>query len=303
MNYYKEVESLIKQNEINKGVRTLQDNSETLHTYWNIGRLIVEAQGGKKRAKYGDGLIKEWGHKLSLKYGKGYDYTNLSRMRSLFIAFPNVGTLSQHLSWSHYYTILPIKNSNERNYYINQVILNNLSVRDLRREIKNKSFDRLSYADKENIKIITEENTTLTIEDMIKDPIILKIDKNTNDVNEKAIHKYIISLLENKFLELGTGFALVGHEYKIKIGNSYNYIDLLFFNTELNAYIVVEVKTKESKPQDIGQLEFYVNNVENNIKKNYHNKTIGILIVKKKNKYVIEYTTSNDIYVTTYMLT
>ena len=134
------------------------------------------------------------------------------------------------------------------------------------------------------------------------EPIILKVDKSANEVNEKAIHKYIISLLENKFLELGTGFALVGHEYKIKIGNSYNYIDLLFFNTELNAYIVVEVKTKESKPQNIGQLEFYVNYVENNIKKNYHNKTIGILIVKKKNKFVIEYTTSNDILVTTYAL-
>ena len=132
--------------------------------------------------------------------------------------------------------------------------------------------------------------------------IILKIDKNTNEVNEKAIHKYIISLLENKFLELGTGFALVGHEYKIKIGNSYNYIDLLFFNIKLNAYIVVEVKTKESTPQDIGQLEFYVNYIEKNIKESNNNKTIGILIVKKKNKYIIEYTTSNDIYVTTYML-
>ena len=304
MNYYKEVENLIKNNEINKKVRALQDNSETLYTYWNIGKLIVEAQGGEARAKYGNGLIKDWGHRLSLKYGKCYDSSDLAKMRLLYLLFPNLGTLSPKLSWSHYRSILPIKNPNERNYYINQVILNNLSVRDLRREIKNKSFDRLSYADKENIKIITEENTTpLTIEDMIKDPIILKIDKNTNDVNEKVIHKYIISLLENKFLELGTGFALVGHEYKIKIGNSYNYIDLLFFNTELNAYIVVEVKTKESKPQDIGQLEFYVNYVENNIKKNYHNKTIGILIVKKKNKFVIEYTTSNDIYVTTYMLT
>ena len=137
---------------------------------------------------------------------------------------------------------------------------------------------------------------------MIKDPIILKIDKNTNEVNEKAIHKYIISLLENKFLELGTGFALVGHEYKIKIGASYNYIDLLFFNIKLNAYIVVEVKTKESKPQDIGQLEFYVNYIEKNIKESNNNKTIGILIVKKKNKFVIKYTTSTDIYVTTYML-
>ena len=302
MNYYKEVESLIKQNEINKGVRALQDNSETLHTYWNIGRLIVEAQGGKKRAKYGDGLIKEWGHKLSLKYGKCYGFRTLSRTRSFYLVFPKVSTVLTQLSWSHYIYLLPIKNANERNYYINQVILNNLSVRDLRKEIKNKAFDRLSYADKENIELINDVNTPLTIEDMIKDPIILKIDKNTNEVNEKAIHKYIISLLENKFLELGTGFALVGHEYKIKIGASYNYIDLLFFNIKLNAYIVVEVKTKESKPQDIGQLEFYVGYVENNIKKSYHNKTIGILIVKKKNKFVIEYTTSNDIYVTTYML-
>ena len=101
MNYYEQVENLIKNNEINKKVRALQDNSETLITYWNVGKLIVEAQGGEKRAKYGDGLIKEWGEKLSLKYGKGYDYTNLSRMRSLFIAFPNVGTLSQHLTWTH----------------------------------------------------------------------------------------------------------------------------------------------------------------------------------------------------------
>ena len=220
MNYYEQVESLIKNNEINKKVHALQNNSETLYTYWNIGRLIVEAQDGKKRAKYGDGLIKKWGKKLSEKYGRGYDYTNLSRMRTLYITFPIIGTLSQQLSWSHYYTILPIKNPNERNYYINRVILDNLSVRDLRREIKNKSFDRLSYADKENIEIISDMNSSLSIKDMIKDPIILKSNIDQNEINEKAIHKYIISLLEDKFLELGTGFALVGHEYKIVISNN-----------------------------------------------------------------------------------
>ncbi len=138
---------------------------------------------------------------------------------------------------------------------------------------------------------------------MIKDPIILKSDININELNEEIIHKYIISLLEDKFLELGTGFALVGHEYKLIVGNNTYHIDLLFFNTELNAYIVVEVKTRSLKPQDIGQLEFYVGYVENNIKKNYHQKTIGVLIVKKNNKYIIEYTTNPDIYVTTYMLT
>lgn len=262
MNYYKEVESIIKKNEINKGVRALQDNSETLYTYWHIGKLIVEAQGGAKRAKYGNNLIKEWGKKLSEKYGKGYDYTNLSRMRLLYIAFPIVGSLSQQLTWTHYRYILPIKNANERNYYINQVILNNLSVRDLRCEIKNKSFDRLSYKDKTNIEIITESDK-LTIEDMLKDPIILKSDIETKELNEAIIHKYVISLLENKFLELGTGFALVGHEYKIIIDNKTYHIDLLFYNYLLNAFVVIEVKTRSLKPQDIGQLEFYVGYVEN----------------------------------------
>ena len=304
MNYYNEVENLIKKNEINKGVRALQDNSETLFTYWNIGKLIVEAQGGEKRAKYGNGLIREWGEKLSKKYGKGYDYTNLSRMRALYTTFPIIGSLSQQLTWTHYRYILPIKNENERNYYINLTVLNNLSVRDLRREIKNNSFDRLSYADKENIKIISDTYTTpLSIKDMIKDPIILKIDDNTKVLNEEVIHKYIISLLENKFLELGTGFALIGHEYKIIVGNNNYRIDLLFYNYKLNVFIVVEVKTRGIKPQDIGQLEFYVNYIENNLKEINNNKTIGVLIVKKKNKYVIEYTTSPDIYVTTYMLT
>ena len=302
MNYYEQVENLIKNNEVNKKVRALQDNSETLLTYWNVGKLIVEAQGGKKRAKYGDSLIKEWGNKLSEKYGKKYDTSYLSKMRLFYLTFPILESLIPKLSWTHYMLILPIKNENERNYYINRVILDNLSVRDLRREIKNKSFDRLSYADKENIEIISDMNLSLSIEDMIKDPIILKSDIDTNEINEKAIHKYIISLLEDKFLELGTGFALVGHEYKIVISNNTYHIDLLFYNYKLNAFIVVEVKTRAVKPQDIGQLQFYVSYVENNIKDSNHNKTIGILIVKKKNKYVIEYTTSSDIYVTTYML-
>ena len=304
MNYYNEVESLIRNNEINKGVRALQDNSETLYTYWHIGRLIVEAQGGKARAKYGDGLIKEWGKKLSVKFGKKYDARTLERARTLYLQFPISGSLTPKLTWTHYRYILPIKNSNERNYYINQVILNNLSVRDLRREIKNKSFDRLSYADKENIELISDTNNTfLSIKDMIKDPIILKVGDEVKELNEAVIHKYIISLLENKFLELGTGFALVGHEYKFVVDNNTYHIDLLFYNYKLNAFIAVEVKTRKLKSQDIGQLDFYVNYIENNIKENNNNKTIGILIVKEKNKYVIGYTTSNDIYVTTYLLT
>ncbi len=303
MNYFKNIEELIIENEANKKANALRDNSSTLQTYWNIGKLIVEAQGGEKRAKYGDNLISEWGKKLSEKYGKGYDKSNLSRARTFYLYFPIVATVSQQLSWSQYREILPIKNENERNYYINLVILNNLSVRELRKEIKNKSFDRLSYADKEHIEIISDTNNTpLSIKDMIKDPIILKTDKNIDKIDELAIHKYIISLLEDKFLELGTGFTLAGHEYKIHIDNKTYKIDLLFFNYKLNAFVVVEVKTRKIKHTDIGQLKFYVNYVEDNIKDINHNKTIGLLIVKENDKYIIKYTTSNDILVTTYAL-
>ena len=178
-------------------------------------------------------------------------------MRKFYNIFPIVDTLCPQLSWSHYRYILPIKDVNERNYYINQVIINNLSVRDLTREIKNKSFDRLSYKDKTSIEIINDNNK-ITIEDMIKNPIILKSDTDNNEINEAVIHKHIISLLKDKFLELGTGFALVGHEYKIIINNNTYHIDLLFFNYLLNAFVIVEVKTRNLKPQDIGQLEFYV---------------------------------------------
>ena len=302
LEYYKQIKELIENYEVNSKVRYMQDNHEKLLTNWNISKLLVEAQGGEKRAKYGDRLIKKWALKLSKIYGNKYGYTNLSNMRQFYLLFPILRTLCEELTWSHYRYLLPIKNENERNYYINQVLLNHLSVRELRELIKNKAYDRLSFKDKENIKLIENNNANLTIEDMIKDPILIKVDNNVNRLDEKALHKYIISMLENRFLELGTGFALIGHEYKIMINNHTYRIDLLFFNYLLNAFIVVELKTREYNPKDVGQLEFYVNYVDKNVKLDKHNSTIGLLIVKKKNKYVIEYVTNEDIYVTTYKL-
>lgn len=210
--------------------------------------------------------------------------------------------MSVKLRWSHIVEILPIKNENARNYYINQIILNNLSVRELRKEIKNKAFDRLSYADKENIKLIEDNNYKLTIKDMIKDPILIKVPVRVDHLSEKVLHKRIIMMLEEKFMELGLEFALIGHEYKINIDNKNYFLDLLFFNYELNAFVVIEVKIREFKPKDIGQLDFYVKYVDRNLRKSRHNKTIGILIVKKKNKFVIEYTTDKYI-ITTFRLT
>ena len=223
--------------------------------------------------------------------------------RKFYLLYPKVNALRTQLNWTHYRTLLSIKNENERNYYINYTILNNLSTRELEKAIKSRSYERLVYTDKENITLITDVNSTnLTIKDMIKDPILIKVDSSINKLDEKALHKYIISMLETRFLELGTGFALIGHEYKIMINNHTYKIDLLFFNVNLNSYVVVELKTKEYNPKDVGQLEFYVNYVDKNIKLANHQKTIGLLIVKKKDKYVIEYVTNEDIYVTTYKL-
>lgn len=299
--YFNEINTIIESIEINSRVRQYQDNSEKLNAYWHIGKLIVDAQGGS-RAKYGDNLIKIWGDELSNKYGKFYGISSLKYMRQFYLEFQISQSLIGQLTWTHILTLLPLKNKNERNYYINLVILNNLSVRELKNEIKNKAFDRLKYADKENIKLIETNNYELTIEDMIKDPILIKADINIDNLSEKFLHKYIIQMLENEFLELGKGFTLAGHEYKIIISNRVYKIDLLFFNTELDAYIVVEIKSREIKPQDISQLQFYTNYIDKNLKKAKHNKTIGLLIVKKNNKFVIEYTTNKDIYVTTYKL-
>ena len=300
--YYREIQNLIENYEVNTRVRILQDNHDRLRTNWEIGKIIVEAQKGHKRAKYGDELIKKWSKRLSELYGNKYGYTNLNNMRQFYLLFPILRTVCEELTWSHYRYLLSIKNENERTYYINQVILNQLSVRELRSLIKSKAYDRLSYADKENIQLIDSNNTSLTIEDMIKDPILIKTNNRIDKLNEKALHQYIIAMLENKFLELGMGFTLAGHEYKIKEDKHTFKIDLLFFNVELNAYVVVELKTREALPKDIGQLEFYVHLIDKHLKRNNHNKTIGLLIVKKKDKYIIEYTTNKDIFITTYKL-
>ena len=279
------------------------DNEERLKGYYEIGRLLVEAQGGASRAKYGDNLIKKWGEKLSQEYGKNYSYTNLTRYKKFYLMFPIVDTLCQQLNWSIYRCLLPIKDENKRNYYINQVILNNLSVRELRNEIKNKSFERLSYADKNNVKLITEtQNNNLTLEDMIKDPIIINVDEDISALDEATIHKKIINYVENKFFELGVGFALVGHEYKIRVNNKTFRIDLLFFNYELNAFVVVEVKNRAFHKEDIGQLQFYTNYINSNLKKYDHKNTLGLLIVKEKDDYIIKYVTNKDLFITTFKL-
>ena len=303
MNYYKEIKNLIEEKEVNDKVRYLESNKETIKTYYEIGRLLIEAQDGEEKAKYGDGLIKKWSSELSREYGKGYNLTNLKNMRQLYLIIKKSRTSCDQLTltWSHWRYLLPLKNENERNYYINRCIQNNLSVRGLINEIKTKSFDRLSYADKKHIKLITDKKTSLDIKDMIHDPILINID-NKEKMSEKILKKYILKELEHFFLELGTGFTFVGSEYKLSYDNKNYYVDLLLFNTELNRYIVCELKLGEIKPRDVTQTKVYMMLTDKFLKRRFHNETIGIIITRKNGKLALEYVSDPNIFVTTYRL-
>ena len=304
MDYYKEIKNKIEEKEVNDRVRYLENNKETIKTYFEIGRLLIEAQGGEKRAKYGDNLIKEWSLKLSKEYGKNYSRRNLELMRKFYILFKKANTLcsQSNLSSSHYKYLLKFDNENERNYYINRCIENNLSVRGLINEIKTDSFNRLSYVDKSNIKLIGESETSeLKLEDMLHDPIIINIDEEEK-LSEKVLKKYILKELEKVFLELGTGFTFVGSEYKVTYNDKNYFIDLLFFNYKLNRFMACELKKDEVTAKDIGQTLNYMKVVDKTLKESHHNKTMGIIISKRNNKLILEYVSDLDIFLTTYKL-
>ena len=208
--------------------------------------------------------------------------------------------MSAQLTWSHYCELLSIKDINEINYYINISIKQNLSKRQLREKIKSKEYQRLD--DNTKLKLINKEETVVS--DFIKNPIVIKnkynIDKE--EVTEKILKKLILEDLDNFLKELGTGFSYIENEYKIKIGNTYNYIDLLLFNYINNCFVIIKLKVTELKKEHIGQIQIYMNYVDKNIKTINQDKTIGVIISKKDNGYYIEYSSDNRIFSKNYIL-
>ena len=297
MNYYDEVNSYVKKVEIGKAIRETNANMELVECYWNVGRLIVEAQGGKEKAKYGNELIKTWAEKLTEEYGKGYNYTNLSRFRQFYLDFPIVAPLGQQLSWTIIRTILPIKDENKRNYYINLCIANNLSKRELEKEIKSNSYERLEYKpDKIDIVVSTK---VPAIVNNFKNPILLEL-KDKEIKSESDLEKLIYSQLSCVFLQLGNGFMWVGNQYKVSDGNKNYFIDMLLYNIKYDCYVVVEIKCRKLKKEDKGQVEFYMNLVDNFVKEPSNNPTIGIIITKDQDKFVANFVRSEKLVPLTY---
>ena len=296
--YKKELIKLVEKAEVNKGYHDYFKNKDLVNNYFEIGKLLIEAQGGEEHDTYGNKLIKTWSVELTEKFGKGYDASNLRRFRQFYSEFKMCGPLGHILTWTNIRLLLPIKNENKRNYYINMCIKKNLSKRELQKEIKNNAFERLSLSDKENIKLISDKNEVLTIKDTLKDPVLIPINEDLDNISEEKLAKIIRKELEIFLLELGHGYAYIGKE--VRMGESY--CDLLFFNYEFNCFVVIELKTRKIKKEDIGQLEYYVNYVDENMKKESFNPTIGVLVAKEGNYLVMKYCTNKNIYKTTYKI-
>ena len=293
MNYYDEIKSELVNNEIYKRVKDYSKNKHDLSTYYNVGKLLSEA--GKS---YGDGIIKEYSKRLTNELGKKYSYTYLTRMRQFYLLGKKVAPLAQQLTWSHYVELISLKNIDEIRYYIDISASQNLSRNELRNRIKSKEYDRLDNKTKE--KLINKEDTLVS--DFIKDPIIINNSLNHIEISERVLKELILNDLDIFLKQLGNGFCYIENEYKIKIGNTYNYIDILLYNIDFNCYVVVELKVTELRKEHIGQIEIYMNYIDKNIKRIGMSNTIGLIISKYKNEYIIEYSSDSRIKVTTYLI-
>ena len=293
MNYYENIKTEILNNEITKKVKDYSKNKSDLTTYYNVGKLLSEA--GKC---YGEGIIKEYSEKLTKEFGKGFTFTSLTRMKKFFCLIEKLATLSQQLSYGHYVELLPIKQIDKIKYYLSICEQQNLSVRQLRERIKNKEYERLDG--KTKYKLIKNEDTK--VDDFIKNPIIIKNNLNYEVISEKALQKMILEDIPAFLKELGNSFCFISNEFPIKLGDNYNYIDLLLYNIEFNCYVVVELKITELKKEHIGQIEVYMNYIDKNLKTITQDKTIGIILCKKDNEFIMEYCSDERIKVREYEL-
>ena len=298
-NAYQEIKRELVQSVIDKKVDTYITNRNELKHYYNVGKMIVEAQGGEERAKYGDSLIKKISERLTNELGKGYDTTTLKRMRKLYLLVQKGAPLVHQLSWSHYIFLMPLEDINEITYYIEQISTFHWSKRTLREKIHNREYQRLSNETK--TKLINKEDTN--IYDLIKNPIYVNtFNNNVSDISEKALQSFILRDLGNFLEQLGDGFAFIKNEYKIMIVNKPNYIDLLLYNVIYNCYVVVELKVTESKKDHLGQIQVYMNYIDKHLKRINQDKTIGIIVCRRDDKYLIEYSSDKRIRITTYTL-
>ena len=293
MNYYNEIKNKFINNEINRKVKNYSINRSDLDTYYNVGKILSEAG-----SHYGEGIINEYSKRLTNDLGKGYSKRNLWLMLRFYEFKEKMQTVSAQLSWSHYCELLSFENVDKINYYIELTKINNLSVRQLRDKIKSNEYERLPE-DTRN-KLINKVGSNVV--DFVKNPILIRNSDKYNMFSEKVLQKLILEDIENFLDELGNGFTFIKSEYPIKIGDRYNYIDLLLYNIKYKCYVVVEIKVTELKKEHTGQIMTYMNFIDKNVKTIEENDTVGIIICKQDNEYVIKYCSDDRIIARKYEL-
>ena len=293
MNYYNEIKNELINNEINRKVKNYSINRSDLDTYYNVGKILSEAG-----SHYGEGIINEYSKRLTNDLGKGYSKRNLWLMLRFYEFKEKMQTVSAQLSWSHYCELLSFENVDKINYYIELTKINNLSVRQLRDKIKSNEYERIPE-DTRN-KLINKVGSNVV--DFVKNPILIRNSDKYNIFSEKVLQKLILEDIENFLDELGSDFTFIKSEYPIKIDGRYNYIDLLLYNIKYKCYVVVELKVTELKKEHTGQIMTYMNYIDKNIKTIDENDTVGIIICKQDNEYVIKYCSDNRIIAREYEL-
>ena len=288
MNYYNEIKNKIIDNEVYSKVKDYSKERYKVITYFEIGKLLTEAGG-----KYGDNIIDEYSKKLVAEVGKKYNRRTLFRMKQFYNVFSNkkVTTMLTQLTWSHYLLLLPLDDYDEILYYINISKNNNLTQRQLQEKIKAKEYKRLPIESKN--KLI--KNVKLRPNDLIPNPVRIKNSNDYKNISEKILQQLILEDIPFFLKELGNGFTFIDNEYPIKFGNRYNYIDLLLYNIKYKCYVVIELKVTELKKEHTGQIMTYMNYIDKNIKTIEENDTVGIIICKQDNEYVIKYCSDDRI--------
>jgi len=284
-------------------------NSAMVEAYWEIGRHIEQVVGD--RAKYGKGLLQDISKKLTVEFGKGFDETNLRKMRQFYTEFPIRDTLCLELSWSHYRLLMKINNAPRREFYLKECAESNWSVRQLERQMHSFFYERLIATKKEGKKSVKNEiqKTEPKIEPdyILKDPYILEfldLDENKK-YHETEIEQALIEKLQGFLLELGKGFSFVARQRRITIEGDHYYVDLVFYNYILKCFVVIDLKTGKLNYQDVGQIDFYVRYFDDQVKLPEDNPTIGIVLCAEKNDTMAKYSVLSDkdnLFASKYML-
>lgn len=271
-------------------------NTTLVDTYWRVGKYIVEfEQEGCVKAKYGTALLSSLAKILQTKLGKGYSRPNLNNMRKFYLLYPICQTLSDKLSWSHICELITISDDLERSFYEKECIAEQWNVRSLRRQIDSALYLRLAASrNKKEVLLLAKKGLSIQQpEDIIKNTYTLEFLglPDREKYSEHDLEQRLIDNLETFLLELGKGFAFVGRQYPLTIGNVHYHVDLVFYHRILKCFVLIDLKKNAVRHQDIGQMNMYMDYFAKEENSADDNPPIGIILSHFKDELLVEYAT------------